>query len=235
MKIGPVDIRTHTFSKRMRGVDEGEVRAFLDMVADRLEESILEGEELRVRIDRLEAEIREFRALERTMRESLLSAERLVDERTAQSEKEAQIVIKSAEVQADKLLAKARDDLMRLRAQVDDLRRQRITYIERFRALLRSQAKILEASVETLDPEAEFAGPRPEERRIVAPSAPPAPPAPPAAAASPAPAPPGPPGLPPGGAARGPIPPYAGLPTLGPEGELYPADRPADASGGAHA
>jgi cell division initiation protein len=208
MKIGPVDIRTHTFTKRMRGVDEAEVRAFLELVADRLEESILEGEDLRGRIDRLEAEIREFRSLERTMRESLLSAERLVDERTAQSEKEAQIVIKSAEVQAEKLLVKAREDLSRVRAQVDDLRRQRVTYIERFRALLRSQAKILEASVESLDPEAEF----PESRQDPKRAAPP-------------------PAHVPGTA----VPPYAGLPTLGPEGELYSADRPADAGGGAHA
>jgi cell division initiation protein len=215
MKIGPVDIRTHSFTKRMRGVDEGEVRTFLELVADRLEESILEGEELRGRIDRLEGEIREFKALERTMRDSLLSAERLVDERTAQSEKEAQIVIKSAEVQAEKLLVRARDDLGRVRAQVDDLRRQRITYIERFRALLRSQAKILEASVESLDPEAEF----PETKR-------PAP-----VPTGPSPSGPPMPGAPlPGGA----IPPYAGLPTLGPEGELYSADRP-DLGGGAHA
>jgi cell division initiation protein len=212
MKIGPVDIRTHSFTKRMRGVDEGEVRTFLELVADRLEESILEGEELRGRIDRLEGEIREFKALERTMRDSLLSAERLVDERTAQSEKEAQIIIKSAEVQAEKLLARARDDLSRVRAQVDDLRRQRVTYIERFRALLRSQSKILEASVESLDPEGDF----PEAKRGAAPSLP----------TAPAPS--------PGPAMPGSIPPYAGLPTLGPEGELFSADRP-DAGGGAHA
>ena len=34
MKIGPVDIRNHTFPFKMRGLDEGQVRAFLDLVAD---------------------------------------------------------------------------------------------------------------------------------------------------------------------------------------------------------
>ena len=34
MKLGPVDIRNHVFAKRgMRGLDEGEVRAYLDLVA----------------------------------------------------------------------------------------------------------------------------------------------------------------------------------------------------------
>ena len=50
-------------------------------------------------------------------------------------------------------LEPGRDEQNRITLQLDDLRRQRVTYVERFRALLRSQAKILEASVETLDPE----------------------------------------------------------------------------------
>ena len=63
MKIGPVDIRNHTFSRtKMRGVDEGEVRAYLDLVADRLEETVLEADDLRARIDRLERELSEVPA-----------------------------------------------------------------------------------------------------------------------------------------------------------------------------
>lgn len=153
MKIGPIDIRNHTFTKKMRGVDEHEVHEYLDLVADRLEEAILEGEELRGRIDRLETEVRDHRALERSLRDSMLSAERLVDDRSAQAEKEAQIVIKNAEVQAGKILLQSREELGRLKAEADDLRRQKITYVERFRALLRSQTKILEASLETFDPD----------------------------------------------------------------------------------
>jgi cell division initiation protein len=181
MKIGPVDLRNLAFTKRVRGVDEDEVRDYLEMVANRLEETLIEGEELRTRIDRLEAELAEFRQLERSMRDSLLSAERLVDDRTAQAEKEAQIVIKNAELQADKLVLRAREDLGRLHAEVDDLRRQRVTYVERFRALLRSQTRILEASLETLDPESTQAPsrtPSPSSASVPAPYAAPPPPPP---------------------------------------------------------
>ncbi|NNE44856.1 MAG: DivIVA domain-containing protein [Gemmatimonadetes bacterium] len=153
MKIGPVDIRNHTFQKRGRGVDDVEVRDYLEMVADRLEEVILEGEALKTRIVELDGEVQEFRKLERSMRDSLLSAERMVDDRVAQAEKEAQIIIKNAELQGEKLLGTAREEQTRLVVALDDLRRQRITYIERFRALLRSQSKILEASVEGLNPD----------------------------------------------------------------------------------
>jgi len=175
MKIGPVDIRTHGFAKRgMRGLDEAEVRAYLELVADRLEESVLEAEELRSRIDRLERQVEEYRQLEQSLRDSLLSAGRMADDRLAQAEKEAQIVIKDAEVEGEKLLLRSREEAGRLRAAVDDLRRQRTTYVERFRALLRSQMKILEASVAGFDPESVGPGEAAPHVPAPAPATPPA-------------------------------------------------------------
>jgi cell division initiation protein len=167
MKIGPVDIRNHTFTKKLNGVDESEVRAYLDMVADRLEESIVEGEELRATIDRVEGRVDEYAKLEGALRDSLISAERIAEERREGSEREARIVIKNAEVDAEKILLAARQELGRLRADIDDLRRQKVTYVERFRALLRSQVKILEASVEELDPDQSRSSAQPEARAVL--------------------------------------------------------------------
>lgn len=154
MKIGPVDIRNHVFSrKKMRGFDEAEVTAFLELVADALEESIVEQEELHTKIARLETELAEYRDLDRTLRDSLLSAERLSDGRLEQAERESRIILKNAEVEGEKLIARARAEAETLRGSLDDLRAQRLTYVERFRALLRSQSRILEASVESFSPE----------------------------------------------------------------------------------
>jgi len=154
MKIGPVDIRNHVFSrKKMRGFDEAEVAAFLELVADALEEAIVEQEELHAKIARLETELAEYRDLDRTLRDSLLSAERLSDGRLEQAERESRIILKNAEVEGEKLIARARAEAETLRSTLDDLRAQRLTYVERFRALLRSQSRILEASVESFSPE----------------------------------------------------------------------------------
>ncbi len=154
MNIEPVDIRNHVFQqKKMRGIDESEIRAYLDLIADRLEAAVLEADDLRGTIDHLEREIGEYRQLEKALRDSLLSAERITEERLSLADKEARIVLKNAEVDAEKIVLGSRQETARLRADLDDLRRQRVTYIERFRALLRSQEKILEASVESFDPE----------------------------------------------------------------------------------
>jgi len=163
MKIGPVDIRNHTFSRKLNGVDEVEVRAYLDMIADRLEESIVEAEELRGQLDRVEARVEEYVKLESALRDSLISAERIGEERRESAEREAQIRIRAAEVDGEKIVLAARQELGRVRAEIDDLRRQKVTYIERFRALLRSQVKILEASVEEFDPDHAHTAPPPRE------------------------------------------------------------------------
>jgi len=154
MKIGPVDIRNHAFSrKKMRGFDEAEVVAFLELVADRLEEELLASEELRSTIARMQKELADYRELDRTLRDSLLSAERLSDGRLEQAEREARIVLKNAEVEAERRIRAAQNEADVVRHSLDDLRRQRLTYVERFRALLRSQMKILEASVESYAPD----------------------------------------------------------------------------------
>jgi cell division initiation protein len=182
MKIGPVDIRNHSFVKRsMRGLDETEVRAYLELVADGLQEAILEGEELRTKIDRLAHEVEEYRRLEQSLRDSLLSASKITDDRLAQAEKESQILIKDAEVEGEKILLRSREEAMRLHAAIDDLRRQRTTYVERFRALLRSQMKILEASIVGFDPES----PEAEEYREIPVAPPPRSVAPPPSAPAP--------------------------------------------------
>jgi cell division initiation protein len=226
MKIGPVDIRNHAFSrKKMRGYDEAEVVAFLELVADRLEEVLVEAEDLRGVIHRLETELGNYRDLDRTLRDSLLSAERLSDGRLDQAEREARIILKNAEVEGEKKIAAARAEADVIRSSLDDLRAQRLTYVERFRALLRSQMKILEASIqsyapdladveETLDRmEAAFAS----QSRRSAPSAP-TPPAAPIAPIAPV-SPPVAPASPPV-AGPGPLPGLAPTPGFGPDAPL---------------
>ena len=146
MKLGPVDIRNHTFQKKMRGIDDAEVRAYLDLVADRLEESIQEAVQLREAAERTAQDIREYRAMEKALRESLVAAERITEERLSVAEREARLIVKNAEVEGEKIVAHAREWSARYRAELEDLRRQRTTFLERFRALLSSQSKILEAS-----------------------------------------------------------------------------------------
>ena len=46
MTISPLDVRNQVFKRRVRGFDVDEVRMFLDVVADRMEEMLREKESL---------------------------------------------------------------------------------------------------------------------------------------------------------------------------------------------
>jgi DivIVA domain-containing protein len=58
----PSTIRTEAFSHRMRGLDEAEVREFLDLLADQVQAGDLERMEMRTENERLRGEVEQLRA-----------------------------------------------------------------------------------------------------------------------------------------------------------------------------
>jgi DivIVA domain-containing protein len=58
----PSTIRTEAFSHRMRGLDEAEVREFLDLLADQVQAGDLERTEMRTENARLREEVEQLRA-----------------------------------------------------------------------------------------------------------------------------------------------------------------------------
>ncbi|MAF26774.1 MAG: DivIVA domain-containing protein [Gemmatimonadota bacterium] len=148
MQIGPVDIRNQSFRKKTRGFDAAEVRAYLDVIADRMEALVTEKRSVEEKTARLEQELASYRGLDERLRDSLISAGKISEERIATAEKEAKLVRENAGIEAEKIVARAHSEAARLRGELDDLKRQRVSFIERFRALLRSQKQILEVSVD---------------------------------------------------------------------------------------
>lgn len=58
----PSTIRTEAFSHRMRGLDEAEVREFLDLLADQVQACDVERTEMRTENERLREEVEQLRA-----------------------------------------------------------------------------------------------------------------------------------------------------------------------------
>ena len=77
MRITPLDIRKQEFRKAMRGLDSDEVYAFLSTVAEEYEAALSDNKALRERVLELDDKVQEYRNLERTLRDTLLTAERV--------------------------------------------------------------------------------------------------------------------------------------------------------------
>jgi cell division initiation protein len=154
VKIAPVDIRNQNFKRVVRGADPEEVRIFLGIVADEMEKLISLNRELQQRVDTLEVQVEEYRKVETTLRDTLLTAERVSSESRENSRKEAELILRDAELRAERILDDTARRASELRREIVELRNQKEVYIARLRSLIETQLKLLRFhSVDTAEQE----------------------------------------------------------------------------------
>jgi cell division initiation protein len=125
MKVTPLDLRQQRFNTVMRGYDRGEVTAFLNEVADDYENALREAEKLRQEVAKLESVLSEHKGQERSLRNTLLTAQKVADEIKDQASDEAQRVLRDAEGRADLIVQKSQSRIEDLQREIDGLRAKR--------------------------------------------------------------------------------------------------------------
>ncbi len=144
MRITPLDIRKQPFRKTMMGFDKDEVNSFLEMVANEFEQTIRQNDELATKVKTLEARIEEYEKIERTLNETLLTAQRATDEARLNAQKEAELILKDAQIRADKYEDQSRMRVNQLESELHSLKTQRDSFLARFKSMLRDQLALLE-------------------------------------------------------------------------------------------
>ena len=104
MNVSPLDLRQQKFSRGLRGFDTTEVTAFLVAAADDYEAALRETDRLRQENVHLEALLNEHRESERSLKSTLMAAQRLADDIKAHAQEEAQRIIRDAEGRSELLL-----------------------------------------------------------------------------------------------------------------------------------
>jgi cell division initiation protein len=145
MRITPLDIRKQEFRRVMRGLDPEEVHAFLSTVGDEYESILNDNKALRERLLELDDKVQEYRTLEKTLRDTLLTAERVTVEAKDNARREANLIIKEAQIEAEKALRGIKSEAMRLRQDVQQLRGQRESYLGRMKVIAESLLKFIES------------------------------------------------------------------------------------------
>ena len=111
MRITPLDIQQKQFPMKFRGFDIEEVYGFLEIIREEMEDLLRENASLKENLQRLENQIKEYRDMETTLRETLLTAQQLVEDYKTNARKEAELVVREAELKADSVLKKHRRKL----------------------------------------------------------------------------------------------------------------------------
>lgn len=145
MRLTPLDIKHKQFAKALRGVEEQEVRAFLDVCADEVEDLVRETAALKEEVRARDALLAETRDRERALQEALVSAQRLAQEMKDQARKEAEIIVAEAEVQGEKIVQDAHNRRTTLIGELGELRSQKVTLEAELRATLEGHLRLLEA------------------------------------------------------------------------------------------
>jgi cell division initiation protein len=143
MRISALDIRQQQFTVRLRGFDRQEVEAFLEDVAEDYESVVKENTLLKEQLAALEERSRNITEHERTLQDTLVTTHRLTEEMKQAAKREADMIVRDAEMRGEKVVEEMRAEEARLRQEIVTLKRLRRQYVEEARATLARYERML--------------------------------------------------------------------------------------------
>ena len=119
--LTPVDARRYDFGSQLRGYDKTRVDQFRDQVSDELERLTRVNQELEAKAKGFHEQLRAFRERDKALNDALISAQQLRAETREQADREAQLILREARAEGEKMLEEARSDVRRLQSELDAL------------------------------------------------------------------------------------------------------------------
>jgi cell division initiation protein len=153
MKILPMDIQRQSFGTKFRGFDPEEVRGYLTIVAEEVASIQGERDRFEQEIQSLRAALDEHRQREVILKNTLLTAQRVSEEIKENARKQAENIVKEAELQGDRLIELAQSRAHEVERSILDLRGWRSSLRTDIRAFVNrvSQLVDLQEEVEVED------------------------------------------------------------------------------------
>jgi cell division initiation protein len=144
MKITPIDISGHRFAKRMRGFDPEEVRSFLNLVSGEFERLVIDNNALKEELAQLKAGVADYKERERILKDTLVTAQKLAEDIKDEARKEAQLVVKEAEIRGGQLLDQAARKAGQIEGMIQNLRLERDAFEQRIRSAVEQHLHLLD-------------------------------------------------------------------------------------------
>lgn len=143
--LTPLDVRRYDFGRSLRGYDPKRVDTFRDQVAEEMERLTRINQDLESKARTFHEQLRAFRERDKALNDALVSAQQLRGEMREQSDREAQLTVREAQGEAEKIVEVARGEVRRMQAELDALDRSRRSYLAEMRTVLSRQLSELEA------------------------------------------------------------------------------------------
>lgn len=141
-----LEARRFDFGNALRGYDRARVDQFREQVAEELERLSRVNQEIDAKARSFHEQLRAFRDRDKALNEALVSAQQLRGEIRQQAEREALLIIREAQAQADAALHHVRDEVRRAEDELQQLWRARRTYLVQLRHHLERQLNELKVA-----------------------------------------------------------------------------------------
>lgn len=123
--LTPLEIQKQTFSRVLKGYQVDEVRAYLHLVAEEIERLVRENDRLSRDSAVLREDLEDHSNRERILKDTLLSAQKVAEDLTANARKEAELIVKDAELLSERLIGQAMQRVADLERSITDLKIER--------------------------------------------------------------------------------------------------------------
>lgn len=144
MKMTPLDIRQKRFEVAIRGYSRKEVEGFLELTASEFEEVVRENISLKEELKRTQARLETHLEREKTLQETMVTAQRISEDVKAQARKEAELTVADAELQGEKIVATANNRIVELKADIAELKRQKVQFEAQLEQTIEAHRKLLD-------------------------------------------------------------------------------------------
>jgi cell division initiation protein len=136
VSLTPVEIRHVKPGRRLLGYDRKTVDRLLDDVVSSFEQVWRERADLRDEMEELQAELTKQKEIEVTLRNTLLSAERMADDVRGHARREADVIVSEARSSARDIVSSAENERERIQTEIRRLRTVEVEVRADYRAFL---------------------------------------------------------------------------------------------------
>jgi cell division initiation protein len=148
--LTPLEIQKQTFSRVLKGYNADEVRAYLHLVAEEIERLVRENDRLSRDSAELREDLEDHSNRERILKDTLLSAQKVAEDLTANARKEAELIVKDAELLSERLIGQSMQRVAEIERSITDLKLERRAVRNKLQSTLDSvqQMVVLDAEQE---------------------------------------------------------------------------------------
>lgn len=146
MSVSKIDLLNKQFSRSMLGYSRMEVDQFMLELAEVVGDAADAQKEMKRRIKRLEMTLKEYRQRDETLRDTLVSTQKMVDDLKVAASREARIIMDEARAKAEATVQKGYHRLAQIHEEIEGLKRQRSQFEIQLKGLVKSHLELLESN-----------------------------------------------------------------------------------------